>query len=365
MCAKASKLHEIYFELSSHFGYPKSEILPKILEKLVSYEEAKILVLLPASIKQIAEKTKIPSSKVAEILESLFKRGLVLPQTFDEGEGYALCGNLIDSTLFEIGHRKKEGSLSAADIEVIDLWDEMFEKEMMKKKLPTDNVQVARVIPVERAISVETEILPFEVVSGIVKSSRVVAVAQCPCRTRGRNCDYPLETCILLNDVAEILIKRGVARKITTEEALKILTQCEDLGLVHHVDNALDELSFICNCCPCCCFFLRGLIRYGKRNTTKSRYRAVVSEDLCTGCGVCVNRCVFGAMKLENGVAYSDPEKCFGCGLCATKCPVQAISLIPVRGKEHIPEKKAPNLLAALPQHKALLENLKKMGFDV
>ena len=353
---------KIYLELSSHFGCPDSKILPKILEKLVSYEEAKMLLLLPASIKQVAEKLGISVSKVAGNLESLFKRGLVLPQIFEDGEkGYALCGNLLDSILFEIGYRREQGNLSSIDLELIDLWDEFFEKELMGKSLPTDNIPVARVIPVNKAISVEAEILPFEIASGIIKKARVIAVAQCPCRTRGRHCDYPLETCILLNDVAEILIKRQIARKITTKEALSILEYCEDLGLVHHTDNASEGLSFICNCCSCCCFFLRGLLRYGKGNTTKSRYRAVINRELCIGCGVCESRCVFGAIKLENKVAYSDPQKCFGCGLCSTKCPTQAISLIPVRGKEHIPKKTAQNLMPALPTHDILLQNLNNL----
>lgn len=352
---------EVYSELSSHFGHPESKILPKILERLVSHEEAKMLLLLPASIKQVAEKSGIPVSKAAEILESLFKRGLVLPQILEDGEkGYALCGNLLDSTLFEIGYRKEQGNTSSTDLELIDLWDEFFEEELMKKRHPTDNVPIARVIPVNKAISVEAEILPFEVVSDIIKSAWVIAVARCPCRTRGRHCEYPLETCILLNDVAEILIKRQIARKISTEEALSILEHCEDLGLVHHADNASEGLSFICNCCPCCCFFLRGLLRYGKGNTTKSRYRAAINKDLCIGCGVCESRCVFGSIKVENKVAYSDPQKCFGCGLCATKCPTQAISLIPVRGKEHIPKKKAQNLMPALPPYNILLQNLKE-----
>jgi formate hydrogenlyase subunit 6/NADH:ubiquinone oxidoreductase subunit I len=167
-----------------------------------------------------------------------------------------------------------------------------------------------------------------------------------------------------LNDVAEILVKRGVARKITIEEALSIIERCEDLGLVHHADNASHGFSFICNCCSCCCFFLRGLIHYGKGNTAKSRYRAVVEKDLCNGCGLCEGRCVFGAMRIENGVAYSNPEKCYGCGLCATKCPTKAISLKLVRDRTHIPEGKAFNLLPALPPHEILLENMRKMGFD-
>lgn len=366
MSTEKGKPPYAFHELSSHYGQPKSEILPKILERLVTPGEAKILLSLPATLEQIAESAGISVARASEALESLFRRGLVLPQSSEDGKrGFALCGNLIDSTLFGIGFKKKQGAvLSAAELEAIDLWDEYFE-DLMRKKLPTDNISIARVIPVNRAISVETAVLPFEVISGIIRNARSIAVAQCPCRTRGRKCANPLETCILLDSVAEILIKRQVARKLTTEEALDILERCEDLGLVHHADNASEGITFICNCCSCCCFFLRGLIHYGKRNSVKSRYKAVVREDLCTGCGICEARCVFEAMKVENEVAYSNPEICFGCGLCATKCPSQAISLVPVAEKDHIPERKAQDLIPALPPHKVLLESLKRLGSDV
>lgn len=356
---------QTYIALSSHFGQPKSEILPKILRKIVTIEEAKILLLLPSTPKEISKKTNIPTIKVTSILEDLFKRGLVLHQKIENANGYALCGNLIDSILFEIGRRIKQKKLSQKDLDVIELWEELFEKEIMKKKSPADNVQTARVIPVKKVIEVETVILPSEDIAEIIKSSKVIAVAQCPCRTRARRCNNPLETCILLNETASILIERGVAREITHEEALNILEHCEDLGLVHHADNASEGFNFICNCCPCCCFFLRGLIFYGKRNNTKSRYISIVNKELCNGCGVCEKRCVFGAMKIVDGVASSDPDKCFGCGLCATKCPNQSIKLKPIRPEEHIPKGKAHSFLPPLPPYSVLLENLRKTGFDV
>jgi len=353
MSIESEDLSSIYRELSSHFNYPKSDILPKILEKLATYEEAKILLVLPSTQERIAERTKMPVTRVSEIFKDLFMRGIIVPQSIESGkQGYALCGNLLDSTLFWIGAKKARGeSLSSDELEVIDLWEKLHE-DFLRQKPPTENPPppIARVIPVNKAIPLETEVLPFEIVSSIIKNAKVIAVAQCPCRTRGKRCNNPLETCLLLDDVADIVIKRGVVRKITVEEALEITEKCEDLGLVHHTDNASESLHFICNCCPCCCGFLRGLIYYGRKNsTTRSRYRSVVNEDLCTGCGICEDRCVFGVMKVENGVAKSDPERCFGCGLCSSKCPPQAISLIPVREKEHIPAKKAPSLLPALP----------------
>ncbi|MEW5721872.1 MAG: 4Fe-4S binding protein [Thermodesulfobacteriota bacterium] len=54
---------------------------------------------------------------------------------------------------------------------------------------------------------------------------------------------------------------------------------------------------------------------------------AYTDPDECTGCGVCVDRCPFGARRLEeNGLIY-EPERCYGCGLCVTTCPTGAAVL--------------------------------------
>ena len=56
---------------------------------------------------------------------------------------------------------------------------------------------------------------------------------------------------------------------------------------------------------------------------------AQVDQDLCVGCGTCVERCYYGAMELnEEGKAERTGEYCIGCGVCAYFCPENAISLV-------------------------------------
>ena len=41
----------------------------------------------------------------------------------------------------------------------------------------------------------------------------------------------------------------------------------------------------------------------------------------CKGCGVCVNLCPFGAIKIEGGSVKFDYSKCGGCSICILECP--------------------------------------------
>jgi len=45
----------------------------------------------------------------------------------------------------------------------------------------------------------------------------------------------------------------------------------------------------------------------------------------CIGCGKCEKECNFGAITVENNLAYIDPEKCRLCRKCVSVCPKHAI----------------------------------------
>lgn len=49
----------------------------------------------------------------------------------------------------------------------------------------------------------------------------------------------------------------------------------------------------------------------------------------CIGLGTCVKACPFGAISVQNGVAFVDYSICTGCGVCVASCPKKIIKLIP------------------------------------
>lgn len=58
--------------------------------------------------------------------------------------------------------------------------------------------------------------------------------------------------------------------------------------------------------------------------------QAFVDPKKCTGCGICQEKCVFGAVKVVNKKAEISTFLCEGCGRCVINCPQKAITVMPV-----------------------------------
>jgi MinD superfamily P-loop ATPase len=71
---------------------------------------------------------------------------------------------------------------------------------------------------------------------------------------------------------------------------------------------------------------------------------AVISAELCSGCGKCAEACRFGAITLDgpaNNMVRTtsriDPIACEGCGVCKYFCPVDAVEFSPsVNGEWYV-----------------------------
>lgn len=311
--------------------------------------EVDILLLLPATTVELAESTGEALQAIQDRLETLFRIGFIVRRREDEDYYYDLVSDLESSALpcNELFERIDQSEHE----EFLDLWNRCFEEELMGSDGLTgvDEPQL-RVIPIERTIPMKWgEILPQESLSQIIGNAKKLAIHECSCRLMGRNCDSPTDVCILLDDFAEHCIERGSAQEITVNQAMDVLIRCEELGLVHHLNNSEEGgYQFICNCCSCCCIVLRGMIMLGKDFLAlKSRFVSVSDDSLCMECDLCEARCQFGAIHIEKSKAVIDPDRCFGCGLCVSACPTRTLNLVEVRGPEHITDqllKKADNI---------------------
>jgi formate hydrogenlyase subunit 6/NADH:ubiquinone oxidoreductase subunit I len=187
---------------------------------------------------------------------------------------------------------------------------------------------IHRVLPAQQAVKSEW-ILPYDDVKAILEQHLTFTVRPCTCRVQQdhinkRRCDFPVDICLGFS-AHDRSPRPG---DISKQDALALLDQAEEIGLVHSVTNVIEGLSYVCNCCSCCCAILRGITDFGiKDSIAYANYYSTIDHDTCIGCGVCVKRCQVQAISLDNNVAEVDRKQCIGCGLCVTKCPTGAAQL--------------------------------------
>jgi len=305
---------DAYAKLTLRMKHPRSERLRRIFEKLVTVEQAEILLELPSPAGEIADRMGMDAETVEHQVEYLYRKGMAVPTS----KGYFLPRSIT---------QLHDTTITDPDVtdELLDLWQEFSEEEWFTDRrdelLLGEQKVTHKVVPMVRALLTAQDALPEEDVRAVMAGADSIAVVACPCRTRARQCDAPVETCIQFRKAADYVTARGTGREISAGEAMVIIDSSEEHGLIH----ILLPYGVVCNCCSCCCNIVRPLAKYGKisQGLTPSSYRAVVSEETCTGCQACLDQCYFEALRMQDGVASVDIEKCFGCGRCVVACPVE------------------------------------------
>jgi len=191
----------------------------------------------------------------------------------------------------------------------------------------------SKVIPVGEALRPVDWILPTDQAVSILTRAQLVALADCTCRQYYKRCSHPLETCLLVDQMAQSFLEAGKAREVAWDEIHSTLRLAGEHGLVHQAAYMPEHTVWaVCSCCSCCCYRLQILRRYGRADlVVHSDYRAAFDAVRCTSCQVCVSRCPFGAWQSRGGRVAHLAERCLGCGLCVSTCPEEAVRLEPRR----------------------------------
>jgi ferredoxin len=184
-----------------------------------------------------------------------------------------------------------------------------------------------RVVPSQQALKTDV-VLPYDDIKSLFLHAKWFTAIDCICRKQqellgSRKCDFPLKACLTF---AATERPHG-PNNITQKEALEMLLETEEIGLVHTVRNVAQGIFYVCNCCGCCCGILRGINDFGIENSVaRANYYAVVDSELCNACGICEERCQVNACVV-NDIASINLDKCIGCGLCVTGCSIEAVTL--------------------------------------
>lgn len=326
-------------------GAPPTSLLFEIFKILFNEKEAGLVSLLPIkpfTSEKAAGIWKMKKTEAELILNDLADRGLLVDAIENDDILYTMPPPMAGFFEFSLmRHRKdvNQKTLSALFYSYIN------QEDAFVRDLFTGGVtQLGRTYVNENVLSNENSllILDYERASEVVKTASVIGIGTCYCRHKmlhtGKNCLAPLDDiCMTFNGCADSLTRHGIARKIDVAESLDVLQKAREYKLLQIGENVQEKVSFICNCCGCCCEALTAARKLGFLNTVfTTNFIPEISEDKCDGCGKCITLCPVEAMSLVSANDPANPKRkkarlnlitCLGCGVCLTGCRKNALKL--------------------------------------
>lgn len=321
-------------------GFPETQSGSDIalLKQLFTPEQAEITMMLTyksEALEQIQERAKRIGKSAEEterVLDATAARGVIGHRIKNGVKHYRtipLLVGMLEGAVITAPPDSKP-ALAAASGQFFQ--DGLFLRDFVNTKIPQ-----MRTIPIQKSITPKHQIGNYDEIRKIIEqNSGPIVILECVCRAgtekQGQPCKQTSrkETCMALGEVASSLAESGkLGRPISKEEALDILQKNQDDGLVLQPSNTQTPEA-ICSCCGCCC----GLLKIQKLipnpvSHWATNFSASVDPELCTGCGLCEERCQVAAMKMDadKKTAVVDLTRCLGCGLCVETCPEDAIEL--------------------------------------
>ena len=333
-------------ERINHFpqGAPPTELLFRILEVLFTPAEAELVALLPIkpfSAAAAAQLWKKSETEARDILEGLASRGMMLDIETRQGQMFVLpppMAGFFEFSMMRVGDYYDQKLLAELFYQYLNV-----EEDFVKALFATGETQIGRIFVNERALPAENtlHVLDYERASEVIETAAHIGIGTCYCRHQlsrlGRNCEAPMDICMTFNSTAGSLVKHGIARRVDKAECHDLLNEALGRNLVQFGENVRERVSFICNCCGCCCEAMLAAKRFAVlQPISTTNFLPAIVDEKCSGCMKCADVCPVEAMGM---VSAGDPrhhkrkkakvneDLCLGCGVCARVCEKQAIGL--------------------------------------
>ncbi|OFX89125.1 MAG: (Fe-S)-binding protein [Bacteroidetes bacterium GWF2_33_16] len=322
-------------------GATPSELLFKILKMLFSEKEAELVALLPIkpfNVQKASKIWKLNLTATQNILDNLASRAILLDIEQNGEMQYVLpppMAGFFEFSLMRVRQDIDQKVLSELFYEYMNV-----EEDFIKSLFTLGETRLGRVFVNESVLSNDNAIhvLDYERASEIINTASHIGVGMCYCRHKmehiGKACNAPMDICMTFNNVAKSLTRHGHARTIDKNECLDLLNKAYDYNLVQFGENVREDVSFICNCCGCCCEALLAAKRFAILNPIHtSNFIPEIDSKTCNGCSLCAIKCPVNAICIEfdentnQKLAVIAENLCLGCGICVRVCNRNGIFL--------------------------------------
>ncbi len=184
------------------------------------------------------------------------------------------------------------------------------------------------------------QVLPIEDVEKVLSMTN--SITRVPCVCRKTITGKEIRNCFLISlDPRTIGIEKIIDRsffggpdvnnfeKMDKADAITFMKNQEKKGMCHSIWTLnAPFIGAVCNCDNTGCIAMK-LNKIKAPITFKAEYIAMVDNNKCVGCKMCINICPFGALgwdSMSKKIIVAN-KICYGCGICRVACKKDAITI--------------------------------------
>jgi predicted DNA-binding transcriptional regulator len=188
---------DVYDKLSERLGAPGSKRFVKVLEAMVTPEEAGVILELqkPATVQELAVRLKVDEKTLHTKLDAMKEKGIINVVE----QGYVGHRNVV--MFHHMAHSVIPEELKPS---IFPLWEDFFWNEWrdilvdeFERRLAATGAKGHRVVPARKALTLSPDIRPdqilwYEDMEEMIKRGKSIVATACGCRVIWGKCDSPL-----------------------------------------------------------------------------------------------------------------------------------------------------------------------------
>lgn len=170
------------------------------------------------------------------------------------------------------------------------------------------------------------QVIPVEHAKEILRKGYEFALGNCVCR-KSKHLDYKGK-CLFINRSCDSMVKKGSGKFIDIDKANEFINGMKKKCYFSVWTGPKPFIACICSCNSKECLVHSKDLKYFKRPMSKGLFVAEINKNKCNNCGLCKDKCEWGAIYSKEKEVFINKSVCSGCGRCRDVCKKKTIKLV-------------------------------------